>query len=201
MRRQRIGSGRAKPAATAIGRKRSGGDTGSSSSSSSDDDSDDNDDDEQPTDDDTEERPKPRRRRKARTGHDNSDDDDDGGGSDLPLTPTSALRRVFGHKAFREGQEWGVARAMDGQASLLVLATGTGKSLTYQLPALLLPGITVRAFRLAQDPRSRCRRCDWCSGRDTLDIGERAVFFFYLRRETRMVVAARKGDEMRACFV
>lgn len=62
---------------------------------------------------------------------------------DTPLTPASALRRVFGHEAFREGQEWGVERAMSGLPSLLVLATGTGKSLAYQLPALLLPGITV----------------------------------------------------------
>ncbi|CAN0411280.1 unnamed protein product, partial [Scytosiphon promiscuus] len=54
-----------------------------------------------------------------------------------------ALRRVFGHEGFREGQEWGVDRAIRGLPTLLVLATGTGKSLTYQLPALLLPGITV----------------------------------------------------------
>lgn len=155
-RRQRIGSGGTTPAATASRRRLSGGVSGSSScSSSSDDDSDDNDDDEQPTDDDAEERRKPRRRRKARTGRANSDDDDDdAGGSDLPLTPASALRRVFGHQAFREGQEWGVARAMGGQASLLVLATGTGKSLTYQLPALLLPGITVRVEPGAGPPLS-----------------------------------------------
>ncbi|CAN0081354.1 unnamed protein product, partial [Scytosiphon promiscuus] len=50
---------------------------------------------------------------------------------------------VFGHEGFREGQEWGVDRAIRGLPTLLVLATGTGKSLTYQLPALLLPGITV----------------------------------------------------------
>lgn len=71
-------------------------------------------------------------------------EEDDDGDDDGPLTPASALRRVFGHREFREGQEWGVERAMKGLPSLLVLATGTGKSLVYQLPALLLPGITVK---------------------------------------------------------
>lgn len=74
---------------------------------------------------------------------------------DSPLTPASALRRVFGHNTFREGQEWGIDRAMKGSPSLLVLATGTGKSLTYQLPALLLPGITVRVASLSLSSRRR----------------------------------------------
>lgn len=65
------------------------------------------------------------------------------GRDDCPLTPTSALHKVFGHTSFRDGQMWGIGRTLGGKRSLLVLATGTGKSLVYQLPALLLPGITV----------------------------------------------------------
>ncbi|CAN0035225.1 unnamed protein product [Discosporangium mesarthrocarpum] len=59
------------------------------------------------------------------------------------LSPLGVLRGVFGHQSFREGQEWVINRALGGLPSLLVLATGSGKSLGYQLPALLLPGITV----------------------------------------------------------
>lgn len=59
------------------------------------------------------------------------------------LTPQKALTQVFGHTAFREGQEWAINRCLQGMSSLLVLSTGAGKSLTYQLPALLLPGITI----------------------------------------------------------
>lgn len=77
-------------------------------------------------------------------------EDEEGGkgeeGGGASLTPASALRKVFGHKSFREGQEWGIKRALAGLPTLLVLATGTGKSLAYQLPALLLPGITVRPY-------------------------------------------------------
>ncbi|CAN0025255.1 unnamed protein product, partial [Choristocarpus tenellus] len=69
-------------------------------------------------------------------------EEEEGGEGDA-LTPLGALRHVFGHKSFREGQEWVIQRALSGFPSLLVLATGSGKSLGYQLPALLLPGITV----------------------------------------------------------
>lgn len=69
--------------------------------------------------------------------------EDKEGRVDCPLTPTSALQKVFGHKTFRDGQLWGIDRTLEGKRSLLVLATGTGKSLVYQIPALLLPGITV----------------------------------------------------------
>eukprot|EP00092_Neocalanus_flemingeri_P040667 GFUD01044278.1.p1 GENE.GFUD01044278.1~~GFUD01044278.1.p1 ORF type:complete len:1538 (+),score=567.86 GFUD01044278.1:263-4615(+) len=48
----------------------------------------------------------------------------------------SALAR-FGYEQFREGQEEAIMRILAGQSSLILLATGTGKSLIYQLPALL----------------------------------------------------------------
>ncbi len=57
--------------------------------------------------------------------------------------PSKILKEVFGHSSFRVGQEWAIHRVLNGQSTLLVLATGSGKSLAYQLPALLLPGITV----------------------------------------------------------
>jgi ATP-dependent DNA helicase RecQ len=55
----------------------------------------------------------------------------------------SALREKFGFEHFYPGQEEVVTRVMAGQDTLAILATGAGKSLTYQLPALLLEGTTV----------------------------------------------------------
>ena len=53
------------------------------------------------------------------------------------------LQRHFGYEAFRPGQEDIIRGVLTGENVLGVLATGGGKSITYQLPALMLPGITV----------------------------------------------------------
>jgi ATP-dependent DNA helicase RecQ len=54
-----------------------------------------------------------------------------------------ALKERFGFERFYAGQEEVISRVMAGQDTLAILATGAGKSLTYQLPALLLDGTTV----------------------------------------------------------
>lgn len=56
---------------------------------------------------------------------------------------TAVLRDVFGHDAFRPGQEEIVDLIVQGQNVLAVMPTGAGKSLCYQVPALLLEGLTV----------------------------------------------------------
>jgi ATP-dependent DNA helicase RecQ len=55
----------------------------------------------------------------------------------------SSLRRYFGHTAFRDGQQALVETVLAGQDLLAVMPTGSGKSLGFQLPALLLPGTTL----------------------------------------------------------
>jgi ATP-dependent DNA helicase RecQ len=54
-----------------------------------------------------------------------------------------SLRRYFGHGAFRNGQQALVESVLDGHDLLAVMPTGSGKSLGFQLPALLLPGTTL----------------------------------------------------------
>ena len=53
------------------------------------------------------------------------------------------LRARFGFPDFRPGQERAVTAVLAGRDTLVVLPTGGGKSVCYQVPALLLPGITV----------------------------------------------------------
>jgi ATP-dependent DNA helicase RecQ len=59
------------------------------------------------------------------------------------LNPLQALGRHFGHGSFRPGQEEIVRAALSGRDLLVVMPTGSGKSIGYQLPALLLPGTTL----------------------------------------------------------
>jgi len=53
------------------------------------------------------------------------------------------LREHFGFRRFRPGQEAVVQSAMEGRDTLVLMPTGSGKSLCFQLPALELPGTTV----------------------------------------------------------
>ncbi len=53
------------------------------------------------------------------------------------------LQRYFGHSEFRPGQEALVDALLSGRDVLGVMPTGAGKSICYQLPALLLPGMTL----------------------------------------------------------
>lgn len=59
------------------------------------------------------------------------------------MTPLEALKRYFGYDSFRPGQEEIVNALLAGRDALAVMPTGAGKSLCYQVPALLLPGITL----------------------------------------------------------
>ncbi|MGB2078754.1 MAG: ATP-dependent DNA helicase RecQ [Vibrio sp.] len=53
------------------------------------------------------------------------------------------LRDVFGYQTFRLGQEAVIQSALQGQDSLVIMPTGGGKSLCYQVPALLHSGLTL----------------------------------------------------------
>jgi ATP-dependent DNA helicase RecQ len=55
----------------------------------------------------------------------------------------ATLRERFGLAAFREGQREVIEAVLRGEDALVVRPTGSGKSLCYQLPALLVPGVTV----------------------------------------------------------
>ena len=53
------------------------------------------------------------------------------------------LKRYFGYDGFRNGQEDLIGAILSGRDVLGIMPTGAGKSICYQVPALLLPGITV----------------------------------------------------------
>lgn len=63
--------------------------------------------------------------------------------SDSPLTPQRVLEDVFGYQEFRDGQQLVIDAAIEGRDSLVILPTGGGKSLCYQIPALVRSGITL----------------------------------------------------------
>ncbi len=59
------------------------------------------------------------------------------------LDPLSALEKFFGFKEFRDGQEEIIQTILDGENVLVIMPTGGGKSLCFQLPALIKSGMTL----------------------------------------------------------
>jgi len=69
---------------------------------------------------------------------------------------SALLRKTFGLRRLREGQEAVIASVMAGTPTLALMPTGGGKSLCYQLPALLLPGTTVVVSPLIALMKDQC---------------------------------------------
>ncbi len=63
--------------------------------------------------------------------------------SALPLSPREVLQNVFGFNDFRGQQEAVIATVLRGESALLLMPTGMGKSVCYQIPARVLPGLTL----------------------------------------------------------
>ena len=59
------------------------------------------------------------------------------------MTKQGILKDIFGYDTFRPGQEALIDALMAGQDAVGIMPTGAGKSLCYQIPALLLPGVTL----------------------------------------------------------
>ncbi len=60
-----------------------------------------------------------------------------------PLTPESILKQTFGYEQFKPLQLEVIRNVLDHRDTMAVMPTGGGKSLCYQIPALIFPGLTV----------------------------------------------------------
>ena len=61
----------------------------------------------------------------------------------MALDKLGVLKKFFGHSAFRAGQEALIDASLAGRDVMGIMPTGGGKSVCYQVPALLLPGVTL----------------------------------------------------------
>ena len=59
------------------------------------------------------------------------------------MNPVEALKYYFHHDQFRHGQEEIITNIMKGENILAILPTGAGKSICYQIPALISPNFSI----------------------------------------------------------
>src|SRR6478672_6373827 len=97
-------------------------------------------------------------------------------------TPSELLTSRFGYPDFRPGQQHVIESLLAGRSALAVFPTGAGKSLCYQLPALMLDGVTVVVsplIALMKDQIDFLQRSGIEAGRldSSLDAGEQRAIF------------------------
>src|SRR5690606_18940684 len=101
------------------------------------------------------------------------------------------LRERFGFADFRPGQEAIIRAILDGRDTLAVMPTGAGKSLIFQLPALLLDGLTVVVSPLIALMKDQTDKLEEL-GVDALTINSGLTA--REQREAEAAVAAGAGD-------
>lgn len=111
-------------------------------------------------------------------------------------TPLHILKTVFGYDTFREHQEAAIGAALSGRDAFVLMPTGGGKSLCYQVPALLLPKVTVVVsplIALMKDQVDALRMAGVTAEylNSTLSVEEQSrVLSSVMRGETRLLYIA-----------
>jgi len=84
----------------------------------------------------------------------------------MPNSSRARAREIliarFGHRDFQKGQWAPIKAVLEGHDSLVVMPTGSGKSLIYQLPALMLEGLTIVVsplIALMKDQQDKLTAC------------------------------------------
>ncbi|MCC5790735.1 MAG: RecQ family ATP-dependent DNA helicase [Opitutales bacterium] len=114
--------------------------------------------------------------------------------SDLS-SPAELLSRTFGFSSFRPGQEQVIDTLLAGRSAAAIFPTGSGKSLCYQLPALLLPGLTLVVsplLALMKDQIDALRKRGVAAERLDSSLDE---------EEYRAVLEAIRGNQLKLLFV
>lgn len=119
-----------------------------------------------------------------------------------PNTPQGVLQRYWKYPDFRSGQAEVIEAVLAGQDSMVVIPTGGGKSLCYQVPALLLDGITLvisPLISLMQDQVMQLKRRGIGAAALNSTLGEGEATEIYrqaARREIKLLYAAPERFEL-----
>jgi len=105
------------------------------------------------------------------------------------------LQHVFGHTQFRPGQEAVMSAVLAGRSAVAIFPTGAGKSLCYQLPALMLPHLTLVVsplLALMQDQLSAMQH---------LGIAAERIDSTQSREQTQAVMARARSGALKILMI
>ena len=94
------------------------------------------------------------------------------------------LKRYFGYESYKHGQEEIIESILAGKDVLAVMATGAGKSICYQVPAVLLPGLTIvisPLISLMQDQVKALNESGICAEYINSSLTEEEISMVYTR--------------------
>ncbi len=111
------------------------------------------------------------------------------------ITPRAALREHFQLEAFRYPQEEIIHSILEANDTLVIMPTGGGKSLCYQLPALLLPGVT-----LVVSPLIALMK-DQVDALKAKDIAAEMINSSQSWSEQQAILESLKGDNLKLLYI
>ena len=124
-----------------------------------------------------------------------------------PPDLTVPLNKYFGHDQFREGQDDAVRAALEGRDVCIYWPTGRGKSVCYQLPALIADRVTIVVSPLVSLMMDQCARLNHTVstlGTDAPSSGgrvEAAIFLGPHQKDKAAEERALRGDGARLIYV
>ena len=113
----------------------------------------------------------------------------------MPNSMHHTLNDVFGYAQFRPGQQAVISAVLDGRSCAAIFPTGSGKSLCYQLPALLLPHLTLVVsplLALIQDQLAYMSSCGIAAA--SIDSGQS-------REQTHSVMAQVRAGTLKVLMI
>ena len=111
------------------------------------------------------------------------------------VSPQTLLRDVFGFDAFRPGQEDVVEAVVEGHNVLAIMPTGGGKSLCFQIPALLREGVTLVVSPLIALMRDQVR------GLQAAGVAAGALTSGHTQEETDSVFQALAAGQLKLLYL
>jgi ATP-dependent DNA helicase RecQ len=122
-----------------------------------------------------------------------------------PCRPTaqSLLQKYWGYDAFRSNQAEIIQTLCDQRDALMVMPTGGGKSLCFQVPALLHPGLTIVVSPLValMEDQVQALRSRSVSGRESRGIAAAAVHYQMVKTDRRKALWQLENGRLKLLYV